>query len=132
MTDVPGTSPERPIICSPGRPATGSCRRPVDVLIQNFCKFVFSVKNSNQCVEQYSLHLKSTFFIKLSFFYWSPKSPLKVPWSSRMLGPLGNLQGTSPRRRVPAGQYLSKVFPVCFPIANLINLSVIGSEQEWK
>ena len=29
----PGTSPERPIIWSPGRPATGSRRRPVDVPI---------------------------------------------------------------------------------------------------
>ena len=28
MTDVPRTSPERPMIWSPGRPATGSRRRP--------------------------------------------------------------------------------------------------------
>ena len=34
---------------------------------------------------------------------WSPESPLKVPWRSRTLGPLGDLQGTSPGRRVPAG-----------------------------
>ena len=102
MTDVPGTSPERPIIWSPGRPATGSRRRPVDVPIQNFCIFVFPVKNSNRCVKQELLYLKSTFFIKLSFFCWSPKSPLKVPWRSRTLRPLGDLQGTSPGRRVPA------------------------------
>ena len=50
------------------------------------------------------MHLKNTFFIKLSFFCWSPKSPLKFPWRSRTLGPLGGLQGTSPRRRVPAEQ----------------------------
>ena len=96
MTDVLGTSPERPIIWSPGRPATRSRRRPVDVPIQNFCIFVFPVKNSNRCVKQELLYLKSTFFIKLSFFCWSPKSPLKVPWRSRTLRPLGNLQGTSP------------------------------------
>ena len=29
--------------------------------------------------------------------------PLEVPWQSQMLGPLGDLQGTSPGRRVPAG-----------------------------
>ena len=34
---------------------------------------------------------------------WSPESPLKVPWRSRTLGPLGDLQGTFPGRRVPAG-----------------------------
>ena len=98
MTDVPGTSPERAIIWSPGRPATGSRRRPVDVPIQNFCILVFPVKNSNsKTVKQELLHLKSTFFIKLSFFFcWSPKSPLKVPWRSRTLRePSGNIRGTS-------------------------------------
>ena len=49
------------------------------------------------------MHLKSTFFIKSSFFCWSPKSPLKVSWRSRTLRPIGDLQGTSPGRRVPAG-----------------------------
>ena len=77
MTNVPGTSPERPIISSRGRPATQSRRRPVDVPISNFCIFVFPVKNT--------------------------KDPLKVPWRSRTLGSLGELQGTSPGRRVPAG-----------------------------
>ena len=70
MTDVPGTSPERPIIWSLGRPATGSHRRPVDIPIQNFCMFVFPVKNSNRCVKQELL----------------------------------DLQGTSSRRRAPAGE----------------------------
>ena len=86
MTDVPGTSPERPIIWSPGRPATGSRRRPVDVPIQNFCIFVFPVKNSNRCVKQGLLHLKNTFFIKSSIFLLVPQSPLKVPWRSQTLG----------------------------------------------
>ena len=39
MTEVPGTSPERLIIWPPGRPTTGSRRRPVDFPIQNFCIF---------------------------------------------------------------------------------------------
>ena len=65
MTEVLGTSPERPIIWSPGRSATGSRRRPEDVPIQNFCIFVFPVKNSNRCVKQELLHLKNTFFIKI-------------------------------------------------------------------
>ena len=77
MTNVPGTSPERPIIWSPGCPATLSRRRPVDVPISNFCIFVFPVKNM--------------------------KGPLEVRWRSRTLGPLGDLQGTFPGRRVPAG-----------------------------
>ena len=92
MTDVLGMSPERPIIWSPGRPETGSRSRPVDVPIQNFYIFVFPLKNSNRCVKQKLLHLKSTFFIKLSFFF---VVPLRVPWRSRALGPLGDLQGTS-------------------------------------
>ena len=109
MTEVPGTSPVRSIIWSPGRRATGSRRRPVDVPIQNFCIFVFPVKNSNRCVKQELLHLKNTFFIKLSFFFcWSPKSPLKVPWRSRTLGPLWELQGTFSGRRVPVGKSLNK------------------------
>ena len=103
MTDVPGTSPERPIIWSPGRPATGSRRRPVDVPIQNFCIFVFPVKNSNRCVKQELLHLKSTFFIKLSIFF---VGPLRALWRSRMLGTLGDFQGTSPGGRVAAGNIL--------------------------
>ena len=106
MTDVPGTSPERPIIWSPGRPATGSRRRPVDVPIQNFCIFVFPVKNSNRCVKQELLHLKKPAFVKLSIFCWSPKSPLEVPWRSpggplevldvrTFRGPSGDVPGTS-------------------------------------
>ena len=94
MTDVPGTSPERPIIWSPGRPATGSRRRPVDVPIQNFCIFVFPVKSSNRCVKQELLHLKSTFLLNYQFFCWSPKSPLKVPDVGTCRGPSGDVSGT--------------------------------------
>ena len=75
MTDVPGTSPERPIIWFPGRPATGSRRRPQ----------------------------KTFFLLNYQFFCWSPKSPLNVPWRSWTLGTLGDLQETSLGRRVPAG-----------------------------
>ena len=35
--------------------------------------------------------------------YWSPESPKKVLCRSRTLGPLGDVQGTSPGRRVVAG-----------------------------
>ena len=83
MTNVSRTSPERPIIWSPWRPATVSRRRSVDVPIYNFWIFVFPVKYSYSRVKQRLLHLKNTFFfIKSSFFvlvpYESPKSPLKV------------------------------------------------------
>ena len=44
MIDVPQMSPEYPIIWSPGRPATGSRRRPVDIHICNFRIFDFPVK----------------------------------------------------------------------------------------
>ena len=100
MADVPGTSPKRPIIWSPGCPATGSCRCPVDIPIQNFCIFVFPLKSSNRRVKQELLHLKNTFFIKLSIFF---VGPLRVPQRSWTLRPLGDLQGTSPGRRMPAG-----------------------------
>ena len=56
----------------------------------------------NSCVKQRLLHLKNTFLSNHQFFCWFPKSTLKVPWRSRTLGPLGDLQGTSPGRRVPA------------------------------
>ena len=98
MTDVPRTSPERPIIWSPGRPATGSRRRPVDVPIQNFCIFVFPVKNSNRCVKQGLLHLKNTFFIKSSFFCWSegsPEGPLEFPDVRIFREPSGDVPGMS-------------------------------------
>ena len=102
MTDVPRTSPERPIIWSPGRPATGSRRRPVDVPIQNFCIFVFPVKNSNRCVKQGLLHLKNTFFIKSSIFVLVPLESLECPHggSERQ-----DLQETSPGRLVSAGSF---------------------------
>ena len=95
MTDVPLTSPERPIILSAGRPATGSRRRPVD--------FALPAKNRNRCVIQGLLHLKNNSFINHKFLYWSPQSPLKVPCRFRTLGPLGDLQETFLRCRVPAG-----------------------------
>ena len=37
---------------------------------------------------------KTLFSLNYQLFCWSPKSPLKVPWRSRTLGPLGDLQGT--------------------------------------
>ena len=40
--------------------------------------------------------------------YWSPESPLKVHCRSRTLGPLGDLQGTSPELHVSAGLEVSK------------------------
>ena len=73
--------------------------------IQNFCIFVFPVKNSNRCVKQELLHLKNTFFIKLSIFLLVPYKSPEVPWRSRTLGPLGDLQVTCPERRVPAGYF---------------------------
>ena len=82
MTNVPRTSPESPIIWSPTRPVTGSRRRPGDIPIYNFWIFVFPVRKSNECVKQRLLHLKAA-----------------------STGPLGNLQGTSPGRRVPAGNW---------------------------
>ena len=39
---------------------------------------------------------KHFFSLNHQIFCWSPKSPLKVPWRSGTLGPLGDLQGTSP------------------------------------
>ena len=104
MTDVPETSPERPIIWSQGCPTTGPRRPPVDVPSQNFCIFVFPVKSSNRCIKKELLHLKNTFFIKLSILLLFHKSPLKVPWRSRTLGLLGGLEGMSPGRHVPAGK----------------------------
>ena len=102
----PGDIPRTSHHLVQGCPASGSRRRPVDVPIQNFCIFVFPVKISNRCVKQELLHLKNTFFIKLSIFCWSPKSPFKFPWISCPLGPLGNLQETSLGRRVLAGLFL--------------------------
>ena len=44
---------------------------------------------------------KKHFFHQIIIFF---VGPLKVPWRSRTLRPLGDLQGTSPGRRVPAGK----------------------------
>ena len=71
---------------------------PVDAPIWNFCIFVFPVRSNNRCVKQELLHLKNIFSLNYQFFCWSPKSPLKIPWRSRTLGPLGDLQGTFPGR----------------------------------
>ena len=92
MTDVPGTSPERPIIWFPGRPATGSRKRPQ----------------------------KTFFLLNYQFFCWSPKSPLNVPWRSQKLRHLGDLQGTSPGRRVPAGLLFLLCVKVPMPVHRLI------------
>ena len=94
MTDVLWTSLERPIIWSPGHPATGSRRRPMDVPIYNFWIFAFPVKSSNRWVKQRLFHLKSTFFIKSSiFFCWSPKSPLEIPDVRTSRGPSEDFPG---------------------------------------
>ena len=105
MADVLGTSPERPIIWSPGRPAIGSRRHPVGVPIYNFCIFVSPVKNSNRCVKEELLHLKSIFSSNYLFFFgWLPKSPLEVP----DVKTFRDLQGTSRGRRVPGGKIANK------------------------
>ena len=103
MTDVPGTSPERHIIWSPGCPATESCRRPVDVRIQNFCIFVFPVKTSSRCVKQELLHLKNTFSIKLSFFLLIPQESPEGPPEVLDVRTFRRSSGYVPRRRMPAG-----------------------------
>ena len=99
MTDVPRTSPERPVIWSQGRPATGSCRRPMDVAIQNFCIFVFPVKNSNRCLKQELLHLKITFSLNYDFFLLVPQEssegPLEVPDVRTFRGPAEDVPETS-------------------------------------
>ena len=99
MTDAQWTSPERPIIWSPGRPATGSRGRPcLDLL--NIC---FSSKkqvcNRNRCVKQGLLHLKNNSFIKSSIFVLVPgesfECPLEVPDVRTFRGPSGDVPGTS-------------------------------------
>ena len=57
MTAVPRTSPESPIILSQGHHTTVSCRRPMDIPIQNFQIFVIPIKNSNRCVKQPNGHI---------------------------------------------------------------------------
>ena len=47
------------------------------------------------------------FSLNYHFLYWSPQGPLKVPYRSRTLRPLGDFQETSPRHRVPAGKVLT-------------------------
>ena len=70
---------------------------------RTFRIFVLPVKNRNRYVVQGLLLLKNNFFIKSSVFVLSPENPLKVLFRSWTLGPLGDLQGTSLGRCVPAG-----------------------------
>ena len=82
---VPRTSHIRALLTFRGR------RRHLKLL-----NIFFPVKDSRRCVKQGIFHLKNTFLIKSSIF-------VLVPWQFRTLGPLGNLQGTSPGRGVLAG-----------------------------
>ena len=119
LTDVLRISLERLIIWSPGRPTTGSRRCPIDVSVEKFWIFVLPVKSKNRYVIQGLLLLKDIFFIKLSVFVLVPENPLKVPFRSRMSETLGNFQGMSVGRRVPAGLrleiYLSYLKILPFP-----------------
>lgn len=103
FTNVPPTSLERPIIWSWGRPATGFCRSPVDVPVWNFWMFFLPVKNWNRYVIQGHILLKTIFSLNPQFLYWSSENPLKLPCRSQNLEPLGDLQWTSPGRRVDVG-----------------------------
>ena len=58
MTDLPGTSPERPIIWSPGRPATASRRRPH----LEFLQICFSSKKQLQMYKTRTIASKKHFF----------------------------------------------------------------------
>ena len=93
MTDVPRTSPERPIICR-GRP---------QLELWNIC--FFSVKIRNRCVKQGLLHLKNNFSIKSSFFVLVPEGSLEVPDVRTFRGPSGNVPGTSRAGWVVAYEY---------------------------
>ena len=99
MTDVLGTSLERPIIWSPERPAIRSRRRPRLELL-HVC---------SSCKKQKQLCDRRTIASEKQFFHWIISfciGPLKVPCRSRTLGPLLDLQRTSPGRCVPAGEEL--------------------------
>ena len=91
MTDVPRTSPELSIIGPLGVPLLGPIDAPWTSTFTTFEYLFFQSKKCNRCVKQRPLHPKKTHFC------WSPKCP-------QTLGPLGDLQGTSPGRRVPAGK----------------------------
>ena len=97
MINVPQTSLERPIIWFPGSLTTGSRRRPVDVSVLNIC---------SSSVTQELLFLKRFFSFNHQFLYWYPESPLKVLSRAGTLGRFGDLQGTSPSRRVSDGYKL--------------------------
>ena len=90
---VPGTSPNWVPQRSRGRP---------HLELLHIC---FSSKKQQQVCKTRTIASKKTFFFKLSFV-WSPRSPPKVPWRSWTLGPLGDIQGTFPGRRVTAGKIL--------------------------
>ena len=80
MTDVPRTSPERPIIWSLGRLTTGPVDVPWIFPFRTFEYLFFPVKSNNTCAKQ---GLLNTFFIKLSIIVLvaleSPEGPLEVP-----------------------------------------------------
>ena len=96
MADVPRTSLECPIIWSPGCPASGSSRRPLDVPVQNFSIFALPVKIRKRQVIQGLLLLKINFSLNHQLLCWSHKNLLSVPCRCRTFGPLKDLQWTSP------------------------------------
>ena len=102
MADVPWTFPKCPIIWSLGRPPTGSRRRPHLELL-NIC---FSSKNQWWMCKTKTIASKKHFFHQILNF---SVGPLKIFWRSQTLGPLGELQGTSPGRRVKAGIIVSRL-----------------------
>ena len=93
MTNSPRTSPECLIIWSLGRSATGSRRRP-HLQLLNIC---FSSKKQYQLCKTKTIASKKTLFLVKSSIF------LLVPWRSRTLRPLGDLQGTSAGRCFLAG-----------------------------
>ena len=70
---------------------------------------------------------KTLFSLDHHCFLLVPKSPLKLPWRSRTLGPLGDLHGTSPGRRVPAGSTRLEN-----PITSRISQNLFISSEKLK
>ena len=68
---------------------------PVDVPIWKFWIFALPVKNRYRYVIHGLLLLKTIFSLNHLFLYWSPESPLKVPYRSWTLGPSGDIPGMS-------------------------------------
>ena len=67
--------------------------------------------------------LKNFFSLNHQFLYWSPESPLKVLSRARTLGRFGDLQGTSPRRRVSTGYELCFWLYLWFLQKNILSQS---------